>query len=549
MGSGRRPGQRALVTQADREGKDLPHFSLGGGRHVQPSHPVAGTDTNPSLPPDRRTFGPEPARRSLDQVQFQGVKAGHRGSLDGHRRYGDRLPWGHGLGQVGPLSLDDATTGTHPAVAHPHRVAARMGPRFAAIVTDSDAEPGSGSTLENGRGVHIQPGDQVLRLALGQYDPVLVLHRISEVVLHLGFVLDGPTNLLGVIGIADDPAEQDKRLDGLVVPVLTPVVDLLIGIAHPARVCIAPGAVLVGLGDIDRPVAQSIWDGRHEVTIGAKVPVIVLKGSIHLGVAKDQAGVLSMRVGMDGDGIRVLADQVQHVGKVLDPIAPIVAGIGRLGIPGTHGAGDDLVASMTRPAADFVPAFFEAGSIELGSDHLAIGAAGALPGQVHLVADDPPVAARAGLHKVAAAPGKVIVLGRIGDGAPRAIPIVQADDDAQALVGQVGVVAAAVVVGIRAQSLCDEHPATLATLQHQVLTTPIVHTKDVGRIAVGHPVPPLPEKLDSLPATQLYPEMHGEARRFSVGRRYGILAPWVHQVKHRPRGPADSKEANGAALS
>ena len=68
------------------------------------------------------------------------------------------------------------------------------------------------------------------------------------------------------------------------------------------------------------------------------------------------------------------------------------------------------------------------------------------------------------MDKITAAPGKVVVLGRVRDGACVAIAVIQADNDTQALVSKVGVVAAAVIAGVGTDGLCHQYPTGPAFL-------------------------------------------------------------------------------------
>ena len=80
---------------------------------------------------------------------------------------------------------------------------------------------------------------------------------------------------------------------------------------------------------------------------------------------------------------------------------------------------------MTGPAADLIAALSKAGGVKLGGDNLTSGPAGPFCGQVHLVADDPNAATETGFHKIAATPGKVVVLIRTRDGARSRISMVK----------------------------------------------------------------------------------------------------------------------------
>ena len=49
--------------------------------------------------------------------------------------------------------------------------------------------------------------------------------------MHARLVLDGPAYLLRIVGIADDPAKEHKRLNGLIVRLVVPIIDFPIGIS------------------------------------------------------------------------------------------------------------------------------------------------------------------------------------------------------------------------------------------------------------------------------------------------------------------------------
>ena len=113
---------------------------------------------------------------------------------------------------------------------------------------------------------------------------------------------------------------------------------------------------------------------------------------------------------------------------------------------------------MTRPVADFVPAFHKTTRVQLRGYDLSVRSARPFMGQIHLVADNPYVTARAGLHKVSTATRKIVVLARVGERARGPVPMIDPDDHTQPPIGKIGVVASGVVVGIGPDCLGARRP-------------------------------------------------------------------------------------------
>ena len=484
-----RPDEGSFVAHADGERHGFARTSLGGWIYLQPGHPVARSHLD-RLAPGGRTLIRKPTLYLFDQIQLQGEIAGlERRPHDGLGQR-DVLTRRDRTGQVGALPFGGVASGVDPVIAQAHGPRARVGPGAAAIVAQRDTELNHRSSLHPPGCIDLQPGCPIIKRHRRHHNLVFVVHRIPEIVLDAGLVFNSPAHLLGVVRIADNPAKEDQGLDGLVVRILVPIVDLPVGVAHPPCVCVSPGHILVRLGDVHRPLAQRRGDGRHKVTVSAKVPVIVLERGTHLGVIEHKVGFLAVGVSMQGDAIHLVAEQVEDIGKIAHPVAALVARVPGLGVPGSHSACDHLVLRVTGPPVDLIPAFSEAGGIQLGRNDLASGATRPFVGQVHLVANDPDMTARAGLYKIATTPGKIIILAGVRDRACASVAVIQPHEHTQALRGQVGVVAAGKVVGIGAKGFGHQHPTPLVLAQHQVLAPPIVHAKNVRGIEIRHCSPP-----------------------------------------------------------
>ncbi len=107
------------------------------------------------------------------------------------------------------------------------------------------------------------------------------------------------------------PAEQNHATDLLVARRLVPIVNFLIGVFDPAIVAKGPGSavglpVAIGLGQVDGEMAHIFRDGGHLIPISAKVKMIIFKRRAHFALAKDQVRIITMGVGVDGDGITIL---------------------------------------------------------------------------------------------------------------------------------------------------------------------------------------------------------------------------------------------------
>ena len=112
---------------------------------------------------------------------------------------------------------------------------------------------------------------------------------------------------------------------------------------------------------------------------------------------------------------------------------------------------------------------------------IPFGAGG--PAQIQVTAvcqdDDPDVTSGAVGNKVSHAHGKgIIELGQ-GDGARRAVAVVEARDDAEPAIRPTAIVGAVVVVGIVAQVGKEEDPPALSCFFHQPLAAGLVKAKDV----------------------------------------------------------------------
>ncbi|PKO21691.1 MAG: hypothetical protein CVU38_13510 [Chloroflexi bacterium HGW-Chloroflexi-1] len=175
---------------------------------------------------------------------------------------------------------------------------------------------------------------------------------------------------------------------------------------------------------------------------------------------------------MDRDPVAVARSQDgQEVFLIFGPIAVRVAVIGGLGVPGCDRAGDDLVDLVTGHGLDGGAALAVAVCVQARQDHFTrlhqargvlaavVLDAGALHGEVHLVADDPDVAAPRVADEVRAAPGEIGVAAGVRDSALGFVAVIEPDQNAEALVGPTAVVAAACVVGIAAQLFSEEDPA------------------------------------------------------------------------------------------
>ncbi len=527
-------------------GRLLPHRLAGllrfRGVHCEPAGEHRGV------------LVPEPGLALVDQVDLQGVVSRLRGQGDAGVE-GDRLSRGHVLGQGGvdlPLrGHGHSLFVLHVVVGQAHRVASALGPGDVADVLHRDGhgdlrpreerlgqlalEPlgsvGRPARLTGGRGLGRLAGLAGCRLRHG-FPPVIVLQGLPEIVDDPLFALDVPLVDLG-------PAVEDQGADLLVPRLLVPPVDLPVGVADPAGVLVAPGHVLVRLGDVDGQVAHVLGHRVHEVPVRLEV-VEVLGEGLHLALVVDQVGVAAVAVGVDGDPITAPGPQGQEdVLEVLDPVPSGVARVGGLDVPGGHCADEHLIVLVAGHAVDGVPAEGVAAGVHGWGDHLAAAhaagpqlaphlpsraalflladgaetlgqapqpgirllrvpaggaqrphAAGARPLHrvVHLVADDPDLAARAGRHVVGAAPGEVLVLAAVGDGAFWVVAVVQAAHDAQVAVAEGAKIFAAAVVGVVADGLGEEDPTGLARLQHVTLAAGFVDAEDVLRIEqrAGH---------------------------------------------------------------
>ncbi len=99
---------------------------------------------------------------------------------------------------------------------------------------------------------------------------------------------------------------------------------------------------------------------------------------------------------------------------------------------------------------------------------------------VHLVADNPQLAALAGSDVVGAALGKLLVAAAVRNGARRLVAVVQPAEDAQPLIAPLGEVLAAAVVRIRPNAFGEDDPAWLAHLDHVMFAARLVDAKEIG---------------------------------------------------------------------
>jgi hypothetical protein len=99
---------------------------------------------------------------------------------------------------------------------------------------------------------------------------------------------------------------------------------------------------------------------------------------------------------------------------------------------------------------------------------------------VHLVADDPDLAAAAGGRVVGAALSELLVAAAVGNGAGRLIAVVQPAKDAQPLVAPRRKILAAVIVGLGADRLGEHDPARFSRLEHLLFPAGIVHPEEIG---------------------------------------------------------------------
>ena len=206
---------------------------------------------------------------------------------------------------------------------------------------------------------------------------------------------------------------------------------------------------LVCLGNVHRQDTQFFRDGVHEVNVATKlIAQMSVAGCILPIVIGDEVESMTIGVGVKGDAIALAHQVVKDVSEVLHPIARWVFGVFSISVPGGHRCHDDLVVLSPGPGVDVIPALLVATGVELRRDNLSVGTSGPLPGQIGLVADDPDVAALGAGYEVAAALGEVVVAVGVGDGAFVAVPVVEAHDDPQALIGQVAVVRAAWATGV-----------------------------------------------------------------------------------------------------
>ena len=485
-----RPSKGALVAYPDREGYGLLGSTLGGCIHTQPGYAVARADPKVLPLPRGRSLLGEPHGIAGEHIKLQRIEAWDSGRPDGHSRDGDCLTRRDRTRQAGQCPRNDRPIWIVPAVAHTNGTRARFFPGPLPFIAHRYVKLTFCTKWHARRRSDLQPGDHVLVGGRRQDNLVSIVHRPSKVFLDTRLVFDGPAHLAGIIGIANDPPEQDQRLNRLVGRILIPAIDLVVRVLHPAGVFVAPSLILISLGDIDGTVAQILGNGGHEIAIGIEMVVVVLERWVHGVCAENKVGVLTMGIRMQGYAIHSIAQEGQDVGKVPDPVSFRVARVLGLDVPRTDGPHEDLIAFVPGAPADLLPAFEVAGSIEVGCDYLTARPPRAFIGQVHLIADDPDVAAGTRCGKVAAATGKAVVLVRIGNGARCPVTMVETDDHTQPLVAQVGVVAATAIVGIGTDGFSDQYPTASLLAGHQVLTAAIVHAKNVGWVDDGHRNPP-----------------------------------------------------------
>ena len=338
--------------------------------------------------------------------------------------------------------------------------------------------------------------------------------------------------------IVGGPAIEHQSANLLRAGLLIPTVDLGVRCLHPAVILVKPRRILIGFRNIDGQAAHGCRDGVHEVAVGGEVEVAVLEGWLHGRTIHHQSRIAAMRIGVQGNAIQsAAAQECQNVGEVAHPVAGRIGGILHLVVPRRHGPDNHLVVAMPRKQFDGIAAQAKATRIQVRRDGFKSGgsAAGAhsssgglallcadsaetcraamprgvrcwpaaslwtrrcrrrgrcysrcaddrrpLLAVIHLVANNPKLAAGTGSHKVRHALGKVGILAAVGNRPGGAIAIVDAAEDAKILVGPRSKVIAAEIIGVTANFHCEDNPAATPRLCHEVLAAGIVQTEHIG---------------------------------------------------------------------
>ncbi len=292
-------------------------------------------------------------------------------------------------------------------------------------------------------------------------------------------VADGAVLVFDGKAVVAAPTIERQTADHLVARLLIPVVDLLVGAAHPTGVAIFPAVPIrrnigsvVGFGDVARQGAHGCRHHAQKILVGSKLLAVAIERNVHRVGAADDSRVRAAAVGVQGKAVALARHQLEHLLEILDPIAGIR-------VPGRDGSYQHLSAGvhrLDRTAAEAVTA-----GIQRRRDLLLWRFRLFLP-HVRLVADDPDAAAGRIAHEVGAAPGEVFVARRMGDGAGLVVAIIQAHDDAQPASRQMAILPPALIVRVGLDLLRNDHPTRRPGVQHQLFAAGVMQSVQILRI-------------------------------------------------------------------